>query len=163
MEKIIRVYTTDYARNKVMKLSARATQCFMWIQGTLEFNEDDHYFFDRALYMKEAKIKSANTVSSAIKELLLSGILTNTTKNSFYVVDKKVIDVGSEDDYEEDRIYKELVRLYRDLPDLETEYEACLSVGITTDEDEQNFKRVKQNYTEAINKIESLHREYDNL
>ena len=163
MVKILRTYTTDYARSKVIKLSARATQCFVWIGATLEFDENDQYFFNRAQYMEEANIKSPNTVSSAIKELLLSGILTNAPKTNYYFVDKKVIDVGSEADYEEDRIYKEVTQLYRSLQDLESEYEGCLSVGIESVEDEQNFKRVKKEYEEVLGKIKELHEKYDNL
>ncbi len=111
MEKIIRLYTTDYAKSKVFKLSSRATQLFLWMSQTLEFDENDQYFFNRAQYMEEANIKSPNTVSSAIKELLLSGILTNTTKNSHYIVDKKIMDVGTEEDYIESGRYPTLQEL----------------------------------------------------
>ncbi len=156
MEKIIRLYTTDYAKSKVRKLSARATQCFSWIYSTLEFDENDHYFFDRALYMKEANIKSTTTVSAAIKELLLAGIITNTTKNSHYTVDKKVMDVGTEEDYKEHEVYKQLTSLYAMLSQMKVIYTQMTQFDLETEEEEQQLLEVEAKIKECEEQIRKL-------
>lgn len=156
MENIVKLYTTEYSRNKQSKLTVTGNGIFTWMLCTLNFDADGYFFFNRKQYMEERKIKSLTTVSNGIKELLIAGILTKTHKNSHYIVDKKVMDTCSEDEIKEDTVYKNLVSLYSMLARMKEIYAKMTCFDPETEEEEKQLLEVEAKIKECEIKIKEL-------
>lgn len=89
-EPYVRIYQTPSNRRLMCSLSDKSTRLFMWMLWTRN-GTNNAYKLDKLRYMKQCGIKSPNTFSNAVKELVEKKILTRTKKKDVFKVNPTIV------------------------------------------------------------------------
>lgn len=77
------LFVSSQKRLKANRLSPRAKELYLWLLYEAD-NGKDYMWLNRVRYMSENDISSVTTYRSALKEVIMAGIITRSVVNGVY-------------------------------------------------------------------------------